>query len=77
MSGPEDQHPWNREDEEIRQAFAEKDAEITRLKQLNLMTDEQVVMDLKAEVEQLKQKIKEQEEYIAKLKRNAKGITGQ
>ena len=77
MSGPEDQHPWNREDEEIRQAFAEKDAEITRLKQLNLMTDEQVVMDLKAEVEQLKQKIKEQEEYIAKLKRNTKGITGQ
>ena len=77
MSGPEDQHPWDREDEEIRQAFAEKDAEITRLKQLNLMTDEQVVMDLKAEIEQLKQKIKEQEEYIAKLKRNAKGITGQ
>jgi predicted RNase H-like nuclease (RuvC/YqgF family) len=52
-------------------------AEIARLKQLNLMTDEQVVMDLKAEIEQLKQKIKEQEEYIAKLKRNAKGITGQ
>jgi len=77
MSGPEDQHPWDREDEEIRQAFAEKDAEIARLKQFNLMTDEQVVMDLKAEVEQLKQKIKEQEEYIAKLKRNAKGVTGQ
>jgi hypothetical protein len=105
MSGPEDQHPWDREDEEIRQAFAEKDAEIARikklnvdlfndlresqfkvgdrdaeiarLKQFNLMTDEQVVMDLKAEIEQLKQKIKEQEEYIAKLKRNAKGITGQ
>lgn len=34
MSGPEDQHPWDREDEEIRQAFAEKDAEITRLKAL-------------------------------------------
>jgi hypothetical protein len=82
MSGPEDQHPWDREDEEIRQAFAEKDAEIARLKKLNvdlfndlkesqfkvgdrdaeiarlkqfnLMTDEQVVMDLKAEVKRLK-----------------------
>ena len=27
-----DQHPWEREDEEIRQAFAAKDAEIERLK---------------------------------------------
>lgn len=27
-----DQHPWEREDEEIRKAFAEKDAEIKRLK---------------------------------------------
>ena len=32
MNGPEDQHPWDREDEEIRQAFAAKDAEIKRLK---------------------------------------------
>ena len=31
-----------------------KDAELERLKQLNLMTDEQVVMDLKAEIERLK-----------------------
>lgn len=30
--GPEDQHPWDREDEEIRQAFAKKEAEIERLK---------------------------------------------
>jgi RNA binding exosome subunit len=33
--GPEDQHPWEREDEEIRQAFAEKNAEIQRLKKKN------------------------------------------
>jgi hypothetical protein len=30
--GPEDQHPWDREDEEIRQAFVTKDTEIERLK---------------------------------------------
>jgi hypothetical protein len=34
MSGPEDQHPWEREDEEIREAFAAKDAEIERLKKI-------------------------------------------
>jgi hypothetical protein len=33
--GPEDQHPWDREDEEIRAAFAAKDAEIARLKAEN------------------------------------------
>ena len=35
------------------------------------------IQDLKTEIERLKQKIKEQEEYIQKLKRNAKGVTGQ
>ena len=53
--GPEDQHPWDAQDEEIRQAFAAKDAEIERLQQ----------------------KIKEQEDYIRVLKRNARGVTGQ
>ena len=32
--GPEDQHPWDAQDEEVRQAFVEKDAEIERLKEL-------------------------------------------
>ncbi len=62
-----------------------KDAEIERLSQMN---DDspfpgssadfyERIQVLKAEIERLKEKIKEQEEYIQKLKRNAKGITGQ
>jgi hypothetical protein len=35
-----DQHPWEREDEEIRQAFAQKDAEIERLKDQGLRVTE-------------------------------------
>lgn len=37
-------------------------AEIARLKQFNLMTDEQVVMDLKAEVERLTRELREERE---------------
>ena len=37
--GPEDQHPWDAQDEEIRQAFAAKDAEIVRLKNIITATE--------------------------------------
>jgi hypothetical protein len=50
----------------IKEMLAEKDAEIerleaenARLKKWNLMTDEQVVMDLKAEIERMKKIIGE------------------
>jgi hypothetical protein len=49
----------------------EKDAEIARLKKWNLMTDEQVVLDLKAEIERLKSELETQTrlagKYLARL----------
>lgn len=49
---------WSENQSEIRELRAEIErlkAENARLKQLNLMTDEQVVMDLKAEIERLRE----------------------
>lgn len=70
--GPEDQHPWDREDEEIRQAFAKKEAEIERLKAQIARLQEQgfhdqvellrltgeVGPDKNAEIERLKESAK-------------------
>jgi predicted RNase H-like nuclease (RuvC/YqgF family) len=59
-----EESPWEREDKEILEAFAAKDAEIARLKQLNLMTDDEVVLELKAEIERLKGLVIERDNWV-------------
>ena len=54
--GPEDQHPWDREDEEIRQAFSAKDAEIERLKEENSALENSLV-EQDFEIERMKKEL--------------------